>query len=92
MSGKAQIRRAFTEACIKIVDRRRARLFKGQARAGKAQAFERALQHVERASIGWRDGRAADQIGGKLDGIEGHISLSKDRSRMFLPASGRQRF
>ena len=79
MAGKTEIRCSVAQPRIKIVDWRCAVFFKGQARAGKAQSFQRALQHVERAGIFRGDGRAPDEVGGKLDGIEGHISAAKGR-------------
>ncbi len=83
MAREAEIRRARAEPGIEIVDPVRA-LSEGQACAGEAHSAEDALQHIERAFIGRRHARAADQLPGQLDRIDGAghgsiLSFARDR-------------
>ena len=72
VTGKANMRAFMAKARIKIIDPLRAVFFKRQARAGKAQIRQRALKHIQRPCVGRCDRRAANKIGGKLDGVERH--------------------
>ena len=67
MAGKDEMRRAVADLGEEIVDVRRARLGEDLAHASEAGRGQELLQHVERAGVGWRHRRAADQIAGEGD-------------------------
>lgn len=61
MAGKAQMRRAIADPCVEIVDVGGAGLAEGHAMRGEAGVLQQRLQHTERAGVGRRDRRTAQQ-------------------------------
>ena len=94
VAGEDEMRRAVADLGEEIVHVGRAGLGENLAHAGEARGRQKALQHVERARVGRRDRRAADEIAGEGDGgREGHADCAGhcEAERLFLTAFGGRR-
>src|SRR5262249_53716545 len=61
MSRKSDVRRLVADPCIEIVDIGKAGFGEGDAMHLEAGGLEQSLEHAERAGIGGRYGRTADE-------------------------------
>src|SRR6185312_270318 len=69
MSGKGEMRRGAAESRIEVVDIRSASFRERDAVRLKTLGLEQVFQHVKRAGVGRRYGRAADEGLGNREGI-----------------------
>jgi len=78
VAGKAEIRRRIAKPGIQIVDIRRIGIGKFQPVADKADPLKCCLQYIQRTGIRRRNAGAAEQVTGKLDGVnDGDQSRSR---------------
>ena len=75
MAGEGDVRRLGADARIEIVDVGGAGLAEGDAVHLEAGGLQHAFEHAERAGVGGRYGRAADEVAGNGEGV-GHAPLN----------------